>query len=180
MKAKRLWALVGTTAFLGVLYSAGAQQPTARATARLKDPQGNEVGVVRFTQGEKGVVVSARIQGLAPGEHAFHIHEKAECEMPDFKTAGGHFHPTGAKHGFLNSRGPHAGDLPNIVVGQDSAATIELTTDRITLSEEADNSLLRGEGTAVVIHQDPDDYITDPAGSGGERIACGEILKNEK
>ncbi|MFP4416161.1 MAG: superoxide dismutase family protein [Chitinivibrionales bacterium] len=157
-----------------------AQQSTAGAIARLKDPQGNDVGEVRFTEGQKGVVIKAEIDGLAPGEHSFHIHEKAACEAPDFKSAGGHFNPENTQHGFLNRKGPHAGDLPNIVVDEDGTMSMELTTDRVTLQENQPHSLFRKGGTAIVIHKNPDDYITDPAGKGGDRIACGEIEKSNQ
>ena len=104
-----------------------------------------------------------------------HIHEKAACRAPDFKSAGGHFNPSGAQHGFLNRRGPHAGDLPNIQVNADGTCRAEYVTNRISLKERGHNSLFRKGGTAVVIHRDADDYITDPAGQGGPRIACGII-----
>ena len=121
------------------------------------------------------VRVRARVDGLEPGEHAFHIHENAACKAPDFESAGGHFNPAGTEHGFLNPNGPHAGDLPNISINEDGTGEMNVVTDRVTLEQDRDNSLFAGNGTAVVIHREPDDYITDPAGKGGDRIACGVI-----
>ncbi|MBD3378989.1 MAG: superoxide dismutase family protein [Candidatus Omnitrophica bacterium] len=151
----------------------------AEAVADLRGRGGERVGTVFFSETEAGVRLDIVIFDLAPGEHAFHIHEKAACGAPDFKSAGGHFNPGGVKHGFLAPEGPHAGDLPNIVVGKDGAFRGSVVTRRVTLKEGEGNSLFRGEGTSIVIHADPDDYITDPAGRGGKRIACGRIRRIE-
>lgn len=110
-----------------------------------------------------------------PGERAFHIHENSVCELPDFESAGGHFNPYKKKHGFLNKEGPHAGDLPNIVVDKEGNCETTFLTNRVTLVKDKENSLLRKPGTSIVIHEGPDDYFSDPAGKGGERIACGTI-----
>ncbi|MFW5774654.1 MAG: superoxide dismutase family protein [Chitinivibrionales bacterium] len=179
MRLQWIMALAVTSMVAGDYNRVYAQQDSAVAAARLKDPQGNDVGEVLFFKGERGVVIRADIMGLAPGEHAFHIHEKAACEAPDFTSAGGHFNPGRTQHGFLNPKGPHAGDLPNITVTEDSSASMEVTTDLVTLDENKKHSLFRRGGTAIVIHQNPDDYITDPAGRGGDRIACGEIEKTQ-
>jgi Cu-Zn family superoxide dismutase len=157
-----------------------ARAQVLKAQADLYNPKGDLVGRVVFTEDpaeRKGVKVSVNIVDLTPGEHALHIHEKAECISPDFSSAGGHFNPYGAKHGFLNPEGPHAGDLPNIRVGSNGTAVKEFFTKRVTLAPGARNSLFHKEGTSVVIHLKPDDYITDPAGKGGSRIACGVIKR---
>ncbi|RBN36032.1 superoxide dismutase, partial [Priestia megaterium] len=62
------------------------------------------------------VQIKLTAQGLSPGRHGFHIHEIGKCEVPDFKTAGAHFNPFKREHGFKNTKGPHAGDLPNLEV----------------------------------------------------------------
>jgi Cu-Zn family superoxide dismutase len=149
------------------------------ANAVLYAPDGGYVGMVEFEQTERGVKITAIIDSLPPGEHAFHLHESGECEPPDFKSAGGHFNPHGAEHGFLNPKGPHAGDLPNIVIGSDGTGSMEMITARVTLVPGEKHSLFGEGGTAVVIHIGPDDYLTDPAGMGGPRIACGIIEKVE-
>ncbi len=166
-------------AVAALLSCAGAGNAPERARAVLLDSQADTVGIVTFEQLDTGVLVVGDIDGLAPGEHAFHIHEKGLCEAPDFTSAGGHFNPFNTQHGFLNDKGPHAGDLPNIVVGGDSTVRFEQQTRLITLESGAENSLFREGGTSVVIHRDPDDYITDPAGGGGPRIACGVIERVE-
>jgi superoxide dismutase, Cu-Zn family len=152
-----------------------AQSAEHEAQAFLKGTDGRPVGTVWFSQTDEGVKITAEIIDLAPGVHAFHIHGTGTCEAPSFKSAGGHYNPGNKQHGFLNSRGPHAGDMPNIVVGD--TETYEWVTSLVSLYEAADNSLFPESGTAIVIHEKPDDYITDPAGRGGPRIACGVIEK---
>ena len=105
--------------------------------------------------------------------HGLHIHTVGAC-TPDFAAVGGHFNPTTAQHGLDNPSGPHAGDLPNLEIDADGNGTYEATTTLVTL-DQGDNSLFDSDGSALVIHADPDDLITDPAGNSGDRIACGII-----
>jgi Cu-Zn family superoxide dismutase len=157
--------------------AARAEVPAARAV--LHDAKGNEVGTVTFSNAEQGVAVDIDLHGFPPGVHAFHIHEKGACEAPDFKSAGGHFNPTGAAHGFLNAKGPHAGDLPNITVGPDSTLQEIVITQRISLEPTASNSIFPEGGTSVVVHENADDYVSNPAGDAGPRIACGVIERTK-
>jgi Cu-Zn family superoxide dismutase len=155
---------------------------TARATgelearAELVDTQGKQVGTAMFRQEEMGVRITLDLRGLPPGAHAVHIHEKPECDGPDFKSAGEHFNPFGRKHGWLDAEGPHAGDLPNIRVKDDGAFRGSFLAPLVTL-REGEHSLLRGGGTSIMIHAKPDDGATDPSGGAGDRIACGRIRK---
>ena len=95
-------------------------------------------------------------RGLELGEHGIHIHEK-DAITPDFEAAGEHFNPARAQHGFENPQGPHAGDLENISVREDGTADYNTTTDRVTLAPGKENSLLDGDGSALVIHAKTDD-----------------------
>jgi Cu-Zn family superoxide dismutase len=147
----------------------------ASATARLQDVGGESAGTATFTETGAGVQVRAEFSNLAPGPHAVHIHDMGACEPPDFKSAGEHFQPDGKQHGFENPEGPHAGDLPNIIAGEDGTATLEANANRVSLREGAENSLLKSGGTALVVHAGADDYRTDPAGDSGDRVACGVI-----
>ena len=153
-------------------------EPTPKAErtahAKLINAEGKEIGEATLREVEGGVEIRLVASALPPGEHGFHIHENGVCEPPDFKTAGGHFNPTGKQHGRENPMGHHVGDLPNITVKDDG--TVEVTTiiEEATLSE-GPNSLLKPGGTAVMIHEKPDDNKTDPAGNAGARIACGVI-----
>ena len=144
------------------------------AQARLLDAQGKQVGTARITPAEGGVRIEAQVSDLPPGKHAFHIHATGKCEGPDFKSAGPHFNPTQRKHGHENPEGPHAGDLPDIDVGQDGKADVSVVAKGVSLSS-GKGSLFGESGTALVVHAKPDDGKTDPAGNAGDRIACGVI-----
>lgn len=141
----------------------------------LKDTEGNAVATANLTQENDGVHVSMDVDGLPEGTHAFHVHEKGVCEPPDFESAGGHYNPTDMKHGKLNPEGPHAGDFDNIEVDESGKAHVEFTTTQITLEHGKETTLYTDEGTSLVIHADPDDYKSQPAGDAGDRIACGVI-----
>ena len=142
------------------------------ATAVLKDPDDKEVGTVTLTAVPTGVLLDADLTAFPPGDHAFHIHGTGKCEPPDFKSAGGHFNPEEDKHGLQNPAGPHAGDMPNIHVPENGTLRIEVLNQMVSLG-----GLFGGEGTAIVVHQKPDDYKSDPAGDAGPRIACGVITR---
>ncbi|HEX6143048.1 MAG TPA: superoxide dismutase family protein [Geminicoccaceae bacterium] len=144
------------------------------ASVELKDADGNTVGQVELMQVPNGVHLKADLQNLPAGTHALHIHETGACEPPDFESAGGHFNPTGASHGWLSEGGPHAGDFPNIHVGDDGSLTVEYFSMMVTM-DEGENTVFDDDGSAIVIHEGTDDYETDPAGDAGNRIACGVI-----
>ena len=160
----------GLIAGLQVLSGPAAAGPGDAASAALVNAEGEPVGTVELTQTENGTVIIAKLENLPEGTHAFHIHETGACEPP-FKSAGGHYNPTGASHGFDSQGGPHAGDMPNIYV----PASGELTFEMFNTHLEVDDSLLDQDGAAVVIHEGADDYKTDPAGAAGDRIACGVL-----
>jgi Cu-Zn family superoxide dismutase len=155
--------------------SAMAGERPAMAEARIIDASGRAAGMAVLTEGHDGVWIAFNLHGLPPGAHALHIHAAGKCEPP-FKTAMGHFNPFQRKHGLKNPEGSHAGDLPNVLVGPDGTAAGVRLAPLVTLGE-GKNSLFQPEGTAIVIHQDPDDHMTDPAGAAGPRIACGVIMK---
>jgi Cu-Zn family superoxide dismutase len=146
------------------------------AEAMLLDGQGEMIGHATFTQLFQGVRIKVVVAGLPPGMHAMHIHSGGECHGPDFASAGAHFNPYGRKHGAQNKDGPHAGDLPNFEVREDGTAQVEVISLQITLGKGR-NSLLTSGRTCIVIHENPDDEMTDPAGNAGTRIACGMIVK---
>jgi Cu-Zn family superoxide dismutase len=144
------------------------------ASAPLKGSDGKEVGSANLTQTPSGVLINLAVKGLAPGEHAFHVHAVGKCEAP-FESAGPHFNPGHKKHGMMAAEGAHAGDMPNLHVPQSGDLTVEVMNSAITLEKGKPNSVFDADGSALVIHAKSDDYKTDPAGDAGGRIACGVI-----
>ncbi|MEK6447277.1 superoxide dismutase family protein [Priestia aryabhattai] len=143
----------------------------------LTNTSGEKVGEATLTEAKNGVQIKLNAQGLSPGRHGFHIHEIGKCEVPDFKTAGAHFNPFKREHGFKNTKGPHAGDLPNLEVAPNGKVDTEIFASLVTLQEGKPNSLMDMDGSALVIHDKVDDYTTDPSGNSGDRIVCGVITK---
>jgi Cu-Zn family superoxide dismutase len=153
------------------------EDSTHHATAVMKDAKGNTVGLATFTEDARGLVrVNVKANGLTPGMHGIHIHNKGSCIVPSFTSAGEHYNPLSKEHGFNNPRGPHAGDLPNLKVGKDGKGYMSVTTRLVTLSP-GKTTLFTAKGTSLVIHSGPDDQMTNPAGNSGTRIACGTIEK---
>lgn len=150
------------------------QDVGAQAVAAMLGADGASMGTVTLTQTPHGVLIAADVSGLAPGGHGFHIHAVGSC-TPDFAAAGDHFNPGDVGHGYLNSGGVHAGDLPNIYASADGAARADYFTTTITLDAGADHSLFDTDGSAIIIHENPDTYGAD-AGAGG-RVACGVIAR---
>ncbi len=174
MKCKATAAMLG---MMLVMILACSESASSQATATLVNAQGQKVGEATLTETPQGVKIALKVQNLPPGVHAFHIHEKGMCTGPDFTSAGGHFNPFGKQHGMKNPMGHHAGDLPNLTVGADGQGSIEFTDAEVTLKEGVKNSLFQPGGTSLVIHANPDDEMTDPAGNAGARLACGAIIK---
>ena len=157
--------------------SPAAEAATATsATVELMNTAGAVVGSGTFTQGGDGSVrVQVRVQGLPVGAHGIHVHQFGQC-VPTFGAAGEHHNPTNAHHGPNNpdSPKPHSGDLPNLIVGADGTGTLDVTTANFTI-RASDTTILDSDGSALIIHANPDDEQTDPSGKSGPRIACGVV-----
>jgi Cu-Zn family superoxide dismutase len=97
--------------------------------------------------------VNIHVKGLAPGLHGVHIHAVGSCS-PTFAAAGGHYNPLAHEHGLENPAGPHAGDLPNLVVNGAGVGYLDATTDRVTLSPGT-ATLFDATGSAFIIHANP-------------------------
>lgn len=162
--------LIALSAAAALAATSALAQP-ASVTAELKNAAGQTVGAVIATAAPKGVILKVEAKGLSPGWHGIHLHEKGDCSKSDFTTAGGHVHGAGAAaHGLLNPAANDMGDLPNIHAGMDGTASAELFTTLVTLP-----ALKDADGSAVVIHANPDDYSSQPIGGAGARVACAVI-----
>jgi Cu-Zn family superoxide dismutase len=171
---------------LGACYAAAATfqinaavppAPDARprsATATFVDGQGRSVGKATLLQTPKGVLIQLKLEGVKPGEHGFHIHEKGSCDpKTGFKSAGDHYTPRSTQHGYVRG-GPHAGDMPNVYADTSGQLHADLYTSNVTmLRDEA--TLFDEDGSALVVHAKPDDYRSQPSGDAGDRIACAVI-----
>jgi len=145
--------------------------PLGGAVAVLKTATGAEVGRAIASETAGGVRIAIDGVNMPPGSHGVHVHTIGRCDGPDFTTAGGHWNPTAMQHGTRNSAGPHAGDLPNLMVGTDGRGSLAMSLPAGTMA-----GLLDADGSAFVVHAGPDDLKTDPAGNSGARIACGMFV----
>ncbi len=161
------------SAVLASAVLASSYAADSSATAELKPTQGNTAtGSVQFTQQGGKVVVAVSVSGLAPNsEHGLHVHEKGDCSAPDGMSAGGHFNPGGKPHAHFGQAERHAGDLPNLRADMNGHANYKWETDALSVGSGASSVI----GRAVIVHRDPDDYKSQPAGNSGPRIACGVI-----
>jgi superoxide dismutase, Cu-Zn family len=167
-------AQIGNTAGAGPIEEAPA--------VPLADAAGTIIGEVKGGDGGTGAVFQVTARGLSPGVHGMHLHDVGVCEGPSFESAGPHWNPTNARHGLQNPQGPHWGDLPNITVGPDGRFVGNVTIEGSYLKASrlkgasGGRPILDANGVALVIHAQPDDNRTDPAGNSGARIACAAIL----
>jgi Cu-Zn family superoxide dismutase len=171
------WLIVPSVFLCFAAYSQTPYSQTPKmAHAEFINAASEMIGKATLTPAEGGVRIRVEISQLSPGTHALHIHALGKCERPSFVSAGGHFNPETMLHGVNNPRGPHAGDLSNLVAGADGRATAIIFAARVTLGYGS-NSLFHEGGTSLVIHEKGDDYQSDPDGNSGVRIACGVIRK---
>jgi Cu-Zn family superoxide dismutase len=153
-----------------------ATGPAQPARAVLRNREGQEVGDVSFAQEGNEVVITMNGRNFEGGPKAVHIHAIGQCEGPTFASAGDHFNPTNRQHGLNNPQGPHAGDLPNVIIDPDDGVAHDiLRTDRVTLVSGQPNSLLDADGSAIVFHVSGDDGTSQPAGNSGDPVVCGVI-----
>jgi Cu-Zn family superoxide dismutase len=142
------------------------------AMATLSPSEGQTAkGTVHFQDQDDGsVVVVVDLTGVPQGEHGFHIHEKGDCGN-NGQNAGPHFDPTHMVHGAPDAQSHHAGDFGNVTAGANGEVHARLTSHVVTVKEGASSVI----GHAVVLHGNPDDLVSQPAGNAGPRIACGVV-----
>ena len=145
------------------------------ATATLNPTQGNNArGTVDFVQKGDKVAFTAKLSGIPPGPHGFHLHENGDCNSPDGMSAGAHYNPLNKLHAHPTDANHHAGDMP--MVTADQAGVVYLIGELDTISIGSGPADIVGK--AVIVHKDPDDFKTQPTGNSGARLACGVIRKN--
>jgi len=150
-----------------------ANTKTAAATIEAKNGSGIS-GTVTFREVDGTVTMESSFQGLTEGEHAIHIHETGDCSADDGTSAGGHWNPTGVDHGEWGTAPFHIGDIGNLDAKADGTASISRTTDLWCVG--CDDAAKNVVGKAIIIHEGPDDFSSQPSGAAGARIGCGEIL----
>lgn len=143
-----------------------------QATAAIIDVGGATIGHISFADTPAGLLIVGSVSGLGIGVHGVHLHAVGRCEPP-FASAGPHFNPGGAKHGFRNPAGHHAGDLPNVVTPPAGTYGFQFVAPGVKLTGK--DGLVDADGAAIVFHSGADDYATDPSGGSGARLACGVI-----
>ncbi|MDP2848163.1 MAG: superoxide dismutase family protein [Humidesulfovibrio sp.] len=140
--------------------------------AALKPTKGNQAsGLMTFRQQGNEVLIQGTFSGLTPGAHGLHIHEGGDCGGSAARNAGGHFNPTGARHGSPASPSHHLGDLPMLTAGQNGSARFQARMPGLTL----DNAPTGIRGRTVIVTERPDDFTTQPTGNSGPAVSCGVI-----
>ena len=136
----------------------------------------NVKGTVIFTEADGKVSMTAMLSGLSAGEHAIHIHDKADCSSADGKSTGGHWNPTSTPHGKWGAaEGYHKGDIGNFTADEAGLATKEFTTDEWCIGCDDDTKNIVGK--AVIVHQGVDDFTSQPSGAAGARVSCTGIIQ---
>lgn len=165
---KRRAAFVFSVLATTLLGACATTAPTPGASAQVAARSGSTLsGSVNFADLGGSVRVDAQFAGLTPGEHGFHIHEVGDCSAADASSAKGHYNPTGKRHGHHDSDNRHGGDMPNLAANAQGEARLSAELKGLTLSEIL--------GRSVVVHADPDDFVSQPAGNSGKRVGCGVI-----
>jgi Cu-Zn family superoxide dismutase len=175
MRLNGTLALILGTATIANCASLGQASDRKLASAALYRANGTPAGTAIITANGEKISIAVVIAGLPQGLHGMHLHTVGTCDAPNFASAGPHLNPHSAQHGTANPAGSHLGDLPNISANAlgAGAANAPLPGTRIDLEAV----LFDADGTAIVVHADPDDYRTDPSGNSGTRIACGVLVR---
>jgi Cu-Zn family superoxide dismutase len=167
---KSMHCIALTSALIAGCASMAGDGPSASAV--LEATKGNSAnGTVKFVTKGSRVLMTARISGLAPGSHGFHIHEKGDCSSGDGISAGGHFNPGGQPHAHPSTTARHVGDMSMLVADSSGVATLTAELDLMAIGSGSNDIV----GKAVIVHKDADDFKTQPTGNSGARLACGVI-----
>jgi len=154
--------------------AAPADARAQAATATLQPTEGNDTrGELRFEAGDGYIHVTGQVTGLEPGsEHGFHVHEFGDCSAPDGTSAGGHFNPDASDHGRAGQGEHHVGDSDNLMANDEGVAEVDRQLHGATIGDGAATDIA---GKGVIVHAGADDYVSQPTGDAGDRLACGVI-----
>lgn len=165
-------ATITTLGLTALAASAFASEPSSFP---IIDNDGETIGSVAIRSASGGVLLRVSLEGLPPGLHGMHFHAIGDCSPPaTFTHVGPHIDPDKRPHGYLHPQGPHEGNLPNLIVRADGSADVELYTHLVRL-DGGPAALRDADGSALVIHAEPDDHRSQPIGGSGKRIACAVI-----
>jgi Cu-Zn family superoxide dismutase len=158
--------------FLPVLVAAceTVSEPQGGPPMSLINTSGQQIGTVRAWQTAGGVSFHIEAAGLPHGVHGIHVHPIGRCDPPDFASAGTHWNPTNRQHGLNNPQGPHAGDMPNVTVAANG-----VLSETVVLPHASMAQLVDQDGSSIMIHANADDYVSQPSGNSGPKIACAVI-----
>ena len=156
--------------------SSNAADKSKTVSITLESKSGSNVKGTAVFKEKNGIVnLEAKLTGLKPGVHAIHIHEKADCSSADAASAGGHWNPTFKKHGKWTDAEHHKGDIGNFTANVDGEATVIFKTDEWCIGcGDATKDIL---GKGLIVHDKPDDFVTQPSGNAGARVACSAIIQ---
>lgn len=149
-------------------------EPQGGPPMPLINQSGQQIGTVRAWQTAGGVSFHVNASGLPHGVHGIHVHPIGRCDPPDFASAGTHWNPTNKQHGLNNPNGPHAGDMPNVEVAANGVLDQTVVLPHATMAQ-----LLDADGSSIMIHANADDYMSQPSGNSGAKIACAVIGPGE-
>lgn len=169
------FTLVGLSMLMLTMACGGSTTDKKEAVVTIEAKSDSGIsGTVTFSELDGIVTMTANISGLSEGNHAIHIHEFGDCSAKDGTSAGEHWNPTNVEHGKWASDHYHIADIGNLTADANGEAVLTRTTDLwcIDCSDKNKNIL----GKAIVIHEDEDDFSSQPSGAAGARIGCGEIL----
>ncbi len=165
---------------IGLLVNLGPKDQKT-LTVEMKNNANEVVGTIALTETKAGVLMYLEVEGLTPeGEHAFHIHETADCTpIESFTNAGGHYNLFDKAHGMKHPEGQHVGDMPNLSPDKDGKIATSVLNVNVTLDNKVSDlgraPLFDEDGSSLMIHAGADDHMSQPSGAAGDRIACGEI-----
>ena len=145
-------------------------------SAKIHGRNGAEIGAIYAKNGTGGVLLRVQVSGLSEGWHGIHLHQIGDCSDRDagFKASGGHIDHDDKEHGLLNPNGSELADIPNIYANSDGQAVAAFFRTGVTLfhGDDTHTALIDDDGFAIVIHENPDDHLTQAIGGAGGRVAC--------